>query len=136
MKERKITVTAGELRKIYAKVTELIKEKKLFTAEVNLALARNHTELEKQLKPVDATAYDLLEKYAAKKENGELEVKNGRYLFETDEKQKKYMEQAEELEKTEIEITVFKVESEKVVDGKHDEPTAFDLVAMDFMLEF
>ena len=136
MEERKITVTAGELRKNYSRVTELIKEKKLFTLEVNVALARNHAELEKQLKPIDTTAYNLLEKYAVKKENGEFEVKNGRYLFETDEKQKEYMDQADELEKTEIEITVFKVKSEKVVDGKHDEPTALDLVAMDFMLEF
>lgn len=135
MEKKTVKMKVSDIRVAQAGLNEVIREKKLFPAEVNLAIARNSITLENQMKYHRESVKTLVERFALKDEEGNPVVKNNEYKFETKEDEKAFIQEVSELDKVEMEFEVTKVKYEVLNDGKHDEPTAYDLVALDFMLE-
>lgn len=125
----------SDIRIEYARLGEVLREKKLFAGEVNIAIAKNNMSLETQIKHFEKGVKDLAERFVAKDVNGNPVIKNNKYTFETMEDENCYLKGVEELENTELELEIQMVKYDVLNDGKHDEPTACDLVALNFMLE-
>ena len=134
MREVKEKISTKELQERYAGLAEVIKEKKLFPAAVNVAMAKNNAIMTEEMKSNGEAARDIIDKFVMKDGSGEPVVKNNRYVFETAENEKAYIGAMEELNNLEFECRVQKV-SRNIFDEKHEEPTAYDLVLLDFMLE-
>lgn len=134
MREVKESISTRELQERYMGLAEVIKEKKLFPAAVNVAMAKNNAIMSGEIKAHSEAAKDIIEKFTMKGEDGEPVVKDNRYVFENKENEDAYIDAMEELNNLEIECRVQKV-SRNLFDEKHDEPTAYDLVLLDFMLE-
>lgn len=135
MTGEKVTMKVADVRMEYARLSELVREKKLFSGEVNLAIAKNNMALESQIKIFNANLENLVERFTAKDASGKPLVKNNMYVFDTAENEKAYRQSVEELEKTEVELEIQKVSEELLSDEKHDEPTAQDFIALMFMLK-
>ena len=135
MVAEKIKMTMADVRLEYTRLSDLVREKKLFAGEVNLAIAKNNIVLENQVKLFNDCIDKLVERYAAKDASGKPQVKNNMYVFETAESEKAYREAVTEQEKTEIEMEIQTVKADALIDEKHDEPTAKDLVALIFMIK-
>lgn len=135
MVAEKVKMTVADIRQEYTRLSELVREKKLFASEVNLAIAKNNIALEAQVKLFNENIDNLVERYAAKDASGKPQVKNNMYVFEVAEDEKAYRQAVGELEKTEVEMEIQKVLSSTLSDEKHDEPTAQDIVALLFMLK-
>lgn len=133
MGEVTVKMKMSEVRMAYIKINEVINEKKLFPGKVNIAIAKNNMALDNQMKCFNEGTKPLVERFALKDENGNPEIKNNSYVFETKEMEKQYVKGVEELDKTEVDIQIIKVEYD-AFDGGKDDPTAFDLVALEFML--
>lgn len=136
MREEKVSLKFEKILSMEKDISELIAEKKMFPMEVNIAIAKNAMELKKQTECFKEEIQKLLDRFALKGEDGMPKVKNNEYVFETLEEQEGYAEAVKELADTEISILLHKI----AVDGwsrgeKYDQPTAHDLIAMDFMLE-
>lgn len=135
MRAKKVKMKMSEVRLEYARLAEVIGEKKLFAGEVNLAIAKNNLALEEQIKCFNESMKNLVERFAAKDESGKPIIKDNRYIFETTEDETGYLSAIEELENTEVEVDIQTVKCEAFTSGKHEEATAFDFVAMNFMIE-
>ena len=131
-----VKMKMGELLKSGNALAVVIAEKKSFAPEVNIALAQNNAAIEKSLKGYSESRKQIAERFAVKDKNGELLVKNNEYVFEKDEDKNGFLEEAKSLDEVEVDVELQKVEVATMNDGKHEEPTAYDLVAMDFMLKY
>lgn len=131
-----VKMKMGELLKNGNALAVVIAEKKSFAPEVNIALAQNNAAIEKSLKGYSESRKQIAERFAVKDKNGELLVKNNEYVFERDEDKSGFLEEAKSLDEVEVDVELQKVEVATMNDGKHEEPTAYDLVAMDFMLKY
>lgn len=129
-------MTIQEIGLKYGKLSELVKEKKIFAGEVNLAIAKNTLVLESELKDFEKIKDSFIDKFVHKDEKGNPESKNNEYVFASDEDKISYIKSVEELLTTELEIEIHKVKYELLEDEKHDVPGAADLIAMDFMLDY
>lgn len=129
-------MTIRDISLTYAKLSEVVKEKKVFSGEVNLAIAKNTLTLETELKNFEKSKESLVNKFVHKDEKGNPESKNNEYVFTSDEDKTSYIKSVEELLEAEIEVEVHKVKYELLEDEKHDTPTPADLIAMDFMLDY
>lgn len=136
MTKKTVKMEMGELLKNGNALAVIIGEKKNFAPEVNIALAQNNAAVEKGLKGYSENRKQIAERFAAKGENGELLVKNNEYVFEKDEDRAGFLEEIKSLEAVEVEVEIQEVDVAVVNDGKHEEPTAYDLVAMEFMLKY
>lgn len=136
MEAKTVKMKVTDIRTAQMGLSEVIREKKLFPGEVNLAIARNNISLENQMKCHRESLKTLIERLTLKDEEGRPVVKNNKYKFATEEDENKFLQEASELENVELEFEVMKVNYDAVNDGKHEEPTAYDLVALEFMLEY
>lgn len=136
MKTVAVKMKVADIKRAYAGLSEVIQEKKLFTGEVNLAVARNNISLENHMKCYRESVSAVVNRFVLKDEAGNLVVKNDKYTFLTKEDENAYLQEMAELEKAEMEVEIMKVKYDLLSDEKHDEPTAYDLVALDFMLEY
>lgn len=136
MKTTKVKMKVADIKRAYAGLSEVIQEKKLFTGEVNLAIARNNISLENQMKCYRESVSAAVNRFVLKDEEGNPVVKNDKYTFLTKEDENAYLQEMAELEKAEMEVEIMKVKYDLLNDVKHDEPTAYDLVTLDFMLEY
>lgn len=134
MREVKVTVTTKELQEHYIGLAEVIREKKNFPVEVNMAMAKNNAVMERELKAGNEAAKEIIDRFTMKDEQGEPVVKENHYVFEKKEDEEAYIKAMKELDEVEFECQVYKV-SRSVFDDKHEEPTAYDFVLLDFMLE-
>lgn len=135
MEKRTEKMKMADVRLNYTRLGEVLREKKLFNGEVNMAIAKNNMALESHMKCFEENIKMLVERFALKDENGNPMVKGNKYIFGSKEDEDNYLRAAGELEDIEIEIDIQKVRYDNLTDEKHDEPTAYDLVSMSFMLE-
>lgn len=136
MTKKTVKMEMGELLKNANALAVIIGEKKSFAPEVNIALAQNSAAIEKGLKGYAENRKQIAERFAAKDKNGVLLVKNNEYVFEKDEDKAEFLEEIKSLEAVKVEIEIQEVDIAVINDGKHEEPTAYDLVAMGFMLKY
>lgn len=136
MTKKTVKMEMGELLKNANALAVIIGEKKSFAPEVNIALAQNSATIEKGLKGYAENRKQIAERFAAKDKNGEPLVKNNEYVFEKDEDKAGFLEEIKTLEAVEVEVEIQEIDVAVIHDGKHEEPTAYDLVAMGFMLKF
>lgn len=136
MTKKTVKMEMGELLKNGNALAVIIGEKKNFAPEVNIALAQNNAAVEKGLKGYSENRKQIAERFAAKDKNGEPLVKNNEYVFEKDEDKAEFLEEIKSLEAVKVEVEIQEVDIAAIHDGKHEEPTAYDLVAMGFMLKF
>ncbi len=139
MEKQSVKMTVKEMLGAYTGLTEVIREKKLFASEVNLAIARNSKILEGEVKTYQESMNAAVEKYVHKDGNGNPETKklpNGmqEYVFETDEQKEQYLKAVRDMEAAELEVDVNMITAETFGDA-NEQPTAYDLVALDFMLK-
>lgn len=134
MREEKVTITTKKLQEHYIGLAEVIKEKKNFPVEVNVAMAKNNAIMENELRAGNEAAKEIIDRFTMKDQQGEPVVKENHYVFEKKEDEEAYIKSMRELDEIEFECKVYQV-SRSVFDDKHEEPTAYDLVLLDFMLE-
>lgn len=136
MRKENQKMTIQEITTAYAKISDVIQEKKVFAGEVNLAIAKNVLTLENELKNYEKSRKNFAEKFASKDEQGNPQTKKNEYIFETVEDKDAYIMSVQELMKTEVEVEINRVRYELLEDEKHDTPSAANLVALDFMLDY
>lgn len=129
-------MTIQDINLVYAKLSEVVKEKKVFSGEVNLAIAKNILILEAELKNFEKSKESLVGKFTLKDGEGNPESKNNEYVFASDEDRISYVEAVKELLKAEVEVEIQKVKYELLEGEKYDIPAPADLIAMDFMLDY
>lgn len=139
MEKQNVKMKVSEMIKAYTGLTAVVGEKKLFPGEVNLAIAKNYKILGDEMKAYNESVNNLVEKYVHKDSNGEPEIKEAgkgkfKYVFETNEKEKMYVKAVEELQNTELEVEVNMI-SDSVFEKGNEQPTAFDLIAMESMIK-
>lgn len=140
MEKKSIKMKVNELLNHYAGMVEVVKEKKVFSGAVNLALAKNNKVLEDEMKVYQESAEKLVEKYVHKNKDGNPETKKQKdgaevYVFETDEQEEAYKSALKSLGDTEIEVQVNMVKYEDFEEKGADKPTAYDLIVLGFMIE-
>jgi hypothetical protein len=137
MKKENKKIKMKEVVNQYFELGELVKEKKVFAGEVSLAIAKNFKTLRENVEARDEAAKSLIEKYAKHDEAGKPELKGQKYIFETDEDEKAFNDAFLELNETETEIEVHTISYELLKENeKYSNPTAADLVTLDFMMTY
>lgn len=139
MEKKNVKMKVSEMIKAYTGLASVVGERKLFSGEVNLAIAKNYKILDDEIKTYNENVDDLIEKYVHKDSDGKPETKKVeegkfKYVFETNEKEKIYVKAIEELQDTEMEVEVNMI-SERAFDTGNEQPTAFDLISMEFMIK-
>lgn len=140
MEKQNVKMEVAELLRNYAGLSEVINEKKVFASEVNLAIAKNSRILENEVKSYQESLKQIIDRYVHKDESGDPETKKQpggaqEYVFETAEKKKEYLKAVRELECVDIELDISVIKYDSLEESGSDKPTAYDLVALDFMIK-
>lgn len=137
MKKENKKMKMQEIISSYLGVSELVRDKKIFAGDVSLAIAKNFKMLKENVDTRNETAKTVVEKYVKHNEKGEPETKGQQYIFETSEDEKAFKNAMQELSEAEMEIEVQTVPYELLKENdKYSNPTASDLITLDFMLTY
>lgn len=101
--------------------------------KVSYAIAKNIKEIDRELNILLDEKMKLIKEYALKDENGNPKVKNGKYLFNDEEKEECNSKYAELLE-IEVELKLMEINTEDLINSDV-ELTPNDLIQLEFMLK-
>lgn len=140
MEKKLQTMKMNEVVSHYLELAAVIREKKIFAGDVTLAIVKNQKMLQENVEIRDEAVKSLVEKYV-KHKDGNPEQKEVQkkiyYVFENAEDEKAFGEACKELDDTDLEIEIQTVSYDMLKENeKYNNPTAADLLAMDFMIAY